>query len=759
MFVANYVELKDICVKFLSSYSVSGRLKYVRALRSIRRRRSTVLSIEISDLLNSPDIDEDFVIALCRNTRRYREIFCQAVDEMNRIAEVEIGTEDSEEDSEEDDSTHFEEDVFDVLRRHRLDQAAIITPEDAADEESNNPRPQFPPGLNRRYEVHFVPPGGKLLSSSRSNGSTNWPNMGTPLSLREVRASDVGRLKVVKAICTRVSQVKPIVSIATYTCDQCGYEIYQEVKSKTFMPLRECASELCKKNDSKGKLHLQARGSKFVKYQEIKVQELPNQVPYGRIPCSMTVIANGELTRRAKAGDLLTIAGIFLPTPFTGLSAIKAGLIADTYLEATYIEKQKKSYSDVEMTEEMGDAVDEAAEDPELYSKMARSLAPEIFSHEDVKKALLLMLVGGVTRKMKDGMKIRGDINICLMGDPGVAKSQLLKHIATVSPRSVYTTGKGSSGVGLTAAVLRDSTTGEMALEGGALVLADMGICCIDEFDKMEDADRTAIHEVMEQQTVSIAKAGITTTLNARTAILAAANPLYGRYNKRKSPAENINLPAALLSRFDLLFLILDKADMDMDTALARHITHVHMHNKPPALSFEPMTTEFIRAYISQARRLDPHIPPELSGYIVQAYVDMRQRDAESAKDAGAQSVMTARQLLSILRLSQALARLRFSTTVSNDDVEEAIRLVHMCKASLLEDDDFTGEDVMTRVYSLIRDFATSRGDTTINFAAIERLLLTKGFTEQQINDCIDEYESINVWKVNASRTQIVFVN
>ena len=207
--------------------------------------------------------------------------------------------------------------------------------------------------------------------------------------------------------------------------------------------------------------------------------------------------------------------------------------------------------------------------------------------------------MGGVTRKMKDGMSIRGDINICLMGDPGVAKSQLLKHMSRVAPRGIYTTGKGSSGVGLTAAVVRDNVTQEMTLEGGALVLADMGLCCIDEFDKMEEGDRTAIHEVMEQQTVSIAKAGITTTLNARTAILAAANPRYGRYNRYKSPTENIDLPAALLSRFDLMFLLLDKPDIETDTALAQHITHVHRFRKPKELDFEPYDEHFIRAYVA----------------------------------------------------------------------------------------------------------------------------------------------------------------
>ncbi|RHY56194.1 hypothetical protein DYB30_005772 [Aphanomyces astaci] len=444
----------------------------------------------------------------------------------------------------------------------------------------------------------------------------------------------------------------------------------------------------------------------------------------GHIPRTLSVYLRGELTRTCEPGALVTICGIFLPLPYSPMRQMQVGLITETYLEATHVINHKKRYSAMDASEEMEHEIQRLQDSPNLYSMLAQSIAPEIYGHEDIKKALLLLMIGGVTKRMDEGMKIRGDINVLLMGDPGVAKSQLLKHIATISPRGIYTTGKGSSGVGLTAAVVRDQMTKEMTLEGGALVLADMGICCIDEFDKMEEGDRTAIHEKL-------------------------------------TASQNINLPNALLSRFDLLFLILDIAQYDKDEALARHVTHVHRYGFNPDMAFEPVRADVLRYFVAIAKQYVPSIPESLCSYVVEAYVMLR-AGQDATNDA--QTAMTARQLLSILRLSQALARLRFSNTVMTEDVDEAIRLVYVSKSSLHEEDQSGSSrhkpsaDANSKIYRVILDYTRDRNETSVSYSDIEPLVLRKGYTQVQLKQCIEQYEALQVLQWSENKTTLHFV-
>eukprot|EP00850_Spirogloea_muscicola_P008010 SM000042S15277 [mRNA] locus=s42:148:3666:+ [translate_table: standard] len=620
------------------------------------------------------------------NAKRYLSLLADAVDDLLPQPTVEL----------------VEEDICDVLLRQRT----ADNPDAAGGQDPLN---QLPSELRRRFEVRLRPPA-----------------LEKPRALREIRAEHIGHLVTVKGIVTRCSDVKPLLQVATYTCDDCGFEIYQEVTSRTFTPLAECPTGRCRTNYSKGSLHLQTRASKFMKFQEAKIQELADQVPKGHIPRSMTVHIRGELTRKVSPGDVVSVAGIFLPVPCTGFKAMRAGLTADTFLEAMSVSHYKKREQEKSENSEVEEAILRLAEEGDVYSRLARSIAPEIFGHEDVKKALLLLLVGAPTRCLPDGMKIRGDVHVCLMGDPGVAKSQLLKHIVGVAPRGIYTTGRGSSGVGLTAAVTRDIATREMILEGGAL-------------------------------TVSIAKAGITTTLHARTAVLAAANPAWGRYDMRRTPAENINLPPALLSRFDIMFLILDRADLDADIALARHVLHVHQHSAPPTLDFEPLDATTLRAYVAAAQRHRPSVPRELTDYIAAAYAALRQEEAQS--DAP-HSYTTARTLLSILRLSEALARLRMAEEVAQSDVDEALRLMHASKASLYGDEQArTALDAVSDIYTIIRDEALRSHALDVSYADALNWVSRKAYTEAQLKECLEEYAALNVWQIHPTTLAIHFLD
>jgi DNA replication licensing factor MCM7 len=783
---------------------------YLSILRQIKDRIYSdpsnpvfLIEVPLSEIVAWDSVrGSDLAQRAMKNTLRYHSIFSEVID---KALESVPGTADRSP----------PRDMLDIILEHRLAQQAsqqarasnnletadggILNDVSNSQRTAHQATEDFPPLLMRRFELRILPLGrrGTLNPFDRQHREKvidERTSQDNGISLRFVRSRSMGRMVTVKGMIVRASDVKPSCVVATYTCDACGCEVYQIVENKReFLPQRVCPSVECSQRPGSHieSLFLQTRGSKFVKFQELKLQELPNQVPMGHIPRSMSIHCRGELTRLASPGDIVTVDGIFLPQRIaeSGYRAMKAGLITTTYLDAHNIIVHKKSF-DESMIDTLNEderialeaEISKVASSDDPVGALASSIAPEIFGHEDIKRSLLLQLVGGCTRKLPDGMRIRGDINICLMGDPGVAKSQLLKHVSGIAPRGVYTTGKGSSGVGLTAAVTKDLATGDMALEGGALVLADRGICAIDEFDKMDENDRTAIHEVMEQQTVSIAKAGIVATLNARAAVLAAANPLYGRYNRKKSLSENINLPNSLLSRFDLMFLILDIANVDRDIALARHVTFVHQNegvqlpldatqknisgSKDESPEEINVTPRILREYISRARRHNPVVPTDVAPYIVEAYVNLRIADRPSThgKKAGDQTAMTARQLLSILRLSQALARLRFSDLVAREDVDEAIRLTHMSKASIeLEDlkcigKRKRGEDVTSKIFSIIRDYATSTNSVEVDLKICEAMVLRKGYTGEQLKTCLDEYEDLSVIQVNSSRTQVHFL-
>merc|ERR1740124_744818 len=589
------------------------------------------------------------------------------------------------------------------------DQGCIFRSEIEMKKAFPTKKKRVPKILQRKYEIVFIPSIGQK-----------------PLAVREVRSESIGGLVKVRGIVTRITEVKPFVQVATYTCDNCGCEIYQRVNSRQYKPQQLCEVPMCKEKKYTAPLREMTRGFKFTKFQELKLQELPEEVPVGHVPRSMTVYLFGERTRNCQCGDKVTVSGVWLPAPYSGWKAMKTGLTCQTYLHGMHICKTKKGHDVNQHSQELLDQAEEASKEPEIYDKLAKSLAPEFYGMESIKKVLLLLLIG----------------------DPGVAKSQLLRAVCRLAPRAVYTTGKGSSGVGLTAAVLRDKITKDVVLEAGALVLADMGICCIDEFDKMEESDRSAIHEVMEQQTVSIAKAGVTTTLNARTAVMAAANPAFGRYDKRRTPEQNINIPAALLSRFDIVWVMVDKSDTDRDLSLARHIAYVHQHDTYPQLDFEAYSQDFMRAYIAKARTFEPTIPKALTEFVVKSYIQVRQDClGEDGQYNSRKIIGTPRALLSILRLAQAKARLHYRTTVNQSDVEEAMRLLRESKKSTQDDIDekMDTEDVTSRIWNAIKDFLMNKRNKKGKLADLEELLTTKGFESDDITACINEYVDMDV--------------
>lgn len=343
----------------------------------------------------------------------------------------------------------------------------------------------------------------------------------------------------------------------------------------------------------------------FVDQQVLKLQEAPDQVPVGELPRHILISVDRYLANRVVPGSRCTVMGVFSIYQAKGGKSSTAA-IRNPYLRAAGItaDVDHNARGAAIFSEEEEQEFLEMSRRPDLYEALARSIAPSIYGNQDIKKAITCLLFGGSKKILPDGMRLRGDINVLLLGDPGTAKSQLLKFAEKVSPIAIYTSGKGSSAAGLTASVQRDATTREFYLEGGAMVLADGGVVCIDEFDKMRDEDRVAIHEAMEQQTISIAKAGITTILNARTSVLAAANPIFGRYDDLKSPGENIDFQTTILSRFDMIFIVRDDHERGRDERIARHVMGIHMGGRGLEEQIEAeIPVEKMMRYISYCKK------------------------------------------------------------------------------------------------------------------------------------------------------------
>ena len=483
--------------------------------------------------------------------------------------------------------------------------------------------------------------------------------------LRKLGSAHIGKLVMIEGIVVRSTPVRPMVMQAAFRCKRCGEITRVEETGQFLRAPFVCSNPSCR---AKGPFDFIQEESTFVDSQDLRVQERPEDLPPGQLPRALNVkLVGSEIVDVARPGDHVSIVGIVRAVAPT-LPRVGKLRTFILHLDANSIEVLGKEPETVLPSPEEEQKILELAKDPWIHRKIINSLAPSIYGYDHVKEAIMYLLFGGVPKTLPD-VTIRGEMNVLLIGDPGTAKSQLLQYVARVAPRGLYTSGRGTTAAGLTAAVIREKGGG-MTLEAGALVLADKGIACIDEMDKMRPEDRVAIHEAMEQHTVSVAKGGIVATLNARTAILAAANPALGRYEPHRTVAENISLPVTILSRFDLIFVLRDVPNKESDSKMSEHILEIHRKGVSP--TEPPIPLDLLRKYISYAKGIKPVLTKEALQRLKDFYLSMR----SASETEGSPVAITARQLESLVRIAEARARAALRKEVSAEDAEAAIAIM-----------------------------------------------------------------------------------